>query len=155
AGLAAPYWQPQARGTIFGLSRSSGPAELARATLEGLAQRVADVLLAMQADAGLRLPNLRVDGGPARNQFLMQTLADDLGVEVQVAAEVESTATGVAQIARHHAHGVPLDAIAGSWRAAEVYTPKSTADEREGRRARWQRAVALAMEMYATGGHGR
>jgi glycerol kinase len=155
AGLAAPYWQPQARGTIFGLSRGSGRAELARATLEGLAQRVADVLLAMQADAELALPSLRVDGGPARNRFLMQTLADDLGVEVQVAAEVESTATGVAQIARHAAHGVPLDAIAASWRAAEVYTPKITADEREERRARWRRAVALAMEMYATEGHGR
>ena len=112
AGLAAPYWQPQARGTIFGLSRGSGRAELTRATLEGLAQRVADVLAAMQHDSGLALPSLRVDGGPARNRFLMQTLADDLGVEVQVAAEVESTATGVAQIARHHAHGVPLDAIA-------------------------------------------
>jgi glycerol kinase len=154
AGLAAPYWQPQARGTIFGLSRSSGPAELTRATLEGLAQRVADVLLAMQADSGLALPSLRVDGGPARNRFLMQTLADDLGVEVQVAAEVESTATGVAQIARHHAHGVPLDAIAGSWRAAEVYAPKIGQDEREERRARWRRAVALAMEMYNVGGNG-
>jgi glycerol kinase len=155
AGLAAPYWQPQARGTIFGLSRGSGPAELARATLEGLAQRVADVLAAMQDDSGLVLPSLRVDGGPARNRFLMQTLADDLGVEVQVAAEVESTATGVAQIARHNAQGVPLDAIAASWRAAEVYTPKISAEEREERRARWQRAVALAMEMYNVAGNGR
>jgi glycerol kinase len=81
----------------------------------------------------------------------MQTLADDLGVEVQVAAEVESTAAGVAQIARHNALGVPLDAIAASWRAAEVYTPRIGADEREERRARWQRAVALAMEMYNLG----
>jgi glycerol kinase len=150
AGLAAPYWQPQARGTIFGLSRGSGRAELARATLEGLAQRVADVLLAMQEDAGQRLPSLRVDGGPARNRFLMQTLAGDLGVEVQVAAEVESTATGVAQMARHDAYGVPLGAIADSWRAAEVYAPHVSAEEREARRARWQRAVALAMEMYRT-----
>ena len=108
----------------------------------------------MQHDSGLALPSLRVDGGPARNRFLMQTLADDLGVEVQVAAEVESTATGVAQIARHHAHGVPLDAIAGSWRAAEVYAPTIGHDEREERRARWRRAVALAMEMYATEGRG-
>ncbi len=151
AGLAAPYWQPQARGTIFGLSRGSGRAELARATLEGLAQRVTDVLLAMQEDARLQLPILRVDGGPARNRFLMQTLADNLGAEVQVAAEVESTATGVAHMARHAAHGVSLDAIAASWRAAEVYTPQISAGEREERRARWQRAVALAMEMYATG----
>jgi glycerol kinase len=115
---------------------------------------VADVLLAMQADSGLALPSLRVDGGPARNRFLMQTLADDLGVEVQVAAEVESTATGVAQIARHHAHGVPLDVIAGSWRAAEVYAPTIGFDEREERRARWRRAIALAMEMYNVGGSG-
>jgi glycerol kinase len=151
AGLAAPYWQPQARGTIFGLSRGSGRAELARATLEGLAQRVTDVLLAMQQDAGLELPILRVDGGPARNRFLMQTLADTLGAEVQVAAELESTATGVAHMARHAAHGVSLDAIAASWRAAEVYTPQISSGERGERRARWQRAVALAMEMYASG----
>ena len=81
AGLAAPYWQPEARGTIFGLSRGSGRAELARATLEGLAQRVADVVQAMQDDARLTLSSLRVDGGPARNRFLMQTLADNLGAE--------------------------------------------------------------------------
>jgi glycerol kinase len=152
AGLAAPYWRPEARGTIFGLSRGSGRAELARATLEGLAQRVTDVLQAMQADSGLSLPSLRVDGGPARNRFLMQTLADTLGAEVQVAAEVESTATGVAHMARHAAYGVPLDAIAASWRAAEVYTPQISAATREERRARWQRAVALAIEMYAAGG---
>ena len=155
AGLAAPYWQPEARGTIFGLSRGSGRAELVRATLEGLAQRVADVVAAMQDDSSLALPSLRVDGGPARNCFLMQTLADDLGVEVHVAAEVESTATGVAHMARHAAHGVPLDAIAASWRAAEGYTPKISTDEREERRARWRRAVALAMEMYGNGGFGR
>ena len=148
AGLAAPYWQPQARGTIFGLSRGSGRAELARATLEGLAQRVADVVQAMQDDARLTLSSLRVDGGPARNRFLMQALADNLGAEVQVAAEVESTASGIAHMARHHAHGVSLDAIAASWRAAEVYAPQITADQREAGRARWRRAVALAMEMY-------
>ena len=152
AGLAAPYWQPSARGTIFGLSRGSGRAEIARATLEGLAQRVTDVLAAMQRDADLQLPIVRVDGGPARNRFLMQTLADNLGSEVQVAAEVESTATGVAHMARHAAHGVSLDAIAASWRAAEVYRPQISAGEREQRRARWQRAVALAMEMYVDGG---
>lgn len=149
AGLAAPYWQPEARGTIFGLSRGSGRAELTRATLEGLSQRVADVLLAMREDAGQPLPSLRVDGGPARNRFLMQTLAGDLGVEVQVAAEVESTAAGIAQMARHAALGVPLDAIGASWRAAEVYTPHITLEEREERRARWRRAVELAIEMYS------
>jgi glycerol kinase len=148
AGLAAPYWQPQARGTIFGLSRGSGRAELVRATLEGLAQRVADVLAAMQDDSGLALPSLRVDGGPARNRFLMQTLANDLGVDVQVAAEVESTATGVAHMARHAAYDVALDAIAAAWRAAEVYSPNIPTDEREQRRARWRRAVALAIQMY-------
>ena len=151
AGLAAPYWQPSARGTIFGISRGSGRAELARATLEGLAQRVTDVLLAMQADARLELPALRVDGGPAQNRFLMQTLADNLGTEVQVAAELEATATGVAQMARHAAYGEPLDAIAAGWRAAEAYAPSITTGEREARRARWERAVGLAMEMYAVG----
>ncbi len=148
AGLAAPYWRSNARGTVFGLSRGSGRAELVRGTLEGLAMRVGDVLLAMQADAQLTIPYLRVDGGPARNHFLMQTIADDLGVEVQVAAEVESTALGIAQMARYSATGVPLVEIAGGWRGSAIYEPQIGADERRVRRARWERAIAAALAFY-------
>jgi glycerol kinase len=148
AGLAAPYWRPEARGTLFGLSRGSGRAELVRATLEGLAMRVGDVLLAMQADAGLAIPYLRVDGGPARNRFLMQTIADDLGVAVEIAAEVESTAAGIAQMARHSALGVPYTEIAAAWRGAAVYFPQISVDQQMQRRARWERAVSAALEFY-------
>lgn len=151
AGLAAPYWQPQARGTIFGLSRGSGRAELARATLTGLAMRVGDVVRAMQADAGLEIASLRVDGGPARNHFLMQTVANDLGVEVQVAAEIESTAVGIAHLARHAATGVSLAEIAASWRAAERYSPQIGQAERQANRDRWERAVKSALEFYPIG----
>jgi glycerol kinase len=150
AGLAAPYWQTQARGTIFGLSRGSGRAELARATLTGLAMRVGDVLRAMQADTGLDISTLRVDGGPVRNHFLMQAVADDLGLEVQVAAEVESTAAGVGNLARHAALGVSLTEIAASWRAAAVYSPKIGQTERQKQRARWTHAIKLALEFYSS-----
>jgi glycerol kinase len=151
AGLAAPFWRTEARGTIFGLSRGSGKAELVRATLEGLALRVGDVLAAMQADSGLVLPSLRVDGGPARNRFLMQAIADDLGVEVQVSAEVESTAAGIAHLARHSALGADLTTIAAGWRSSASYMPQISADQRAARRARWERAVALAIEFYRGG----
>jgi glycerol kinase len=148
AGLAAPYWHTGARATLFGLSRGSGRAELVRGVLEGLALRVGDVLQAMQADAGHELGHLRVDGGPARNRFLMQTIADDLGVEVEVAAEVEATACGVAQLARHSAHAAPVREIAAAWRRAAVYSPQIGKEERQARRDRWQRAVSAALTFY-------
>ncbi|MFN8458828.1 MAG: FGGY family carbohydrate kinase [Anaerolineae bacterium] len=151
AGLAAPHWQPQARGTIFGLSRGSGRAELTRATLTGLAMRVGDVLRAMQTDAELDIASLRVDGGPARNHFLMQAVADDLGIEVQVAAEIESTATGIGQLARHAAMGVTLKEISAAWRAATTYQPTITVTERQNRRGRWEQALKLAAEFYQAG----
>jgi glycerol kinase len=98
-GLGAPHWEPQARGTLFGLTRGSTRAHLARAALEAMAFSTHDVAEAMEGDAGVRLPELRVDGGAAANDWLMQFQADVLGVPVRRPALVEMTARGAAGLA--------------------------------------------------------
>jgi len=98
-GLGAPYWDPNARGTIVGLTRGTGLAELARATLESIAFQVADVLEAMAADSGERLRALRVDGGAAANDLLLQLQADLLGAPVERPVVAETTALGAAYLA--------------------------------------------------------
>ena len=99
AGLGAPHWDPYARGLIAGLTRGATAGHLARAALEGIAYQVADVLEAMRAEAGVDLPELRVDGGAAANDLLMQFQADILGVPVVRPALTESTARGAAWLA--------------------------------------------------------
>ena len=110
-GLGAPHWDPDARGSMFGLTRGTTRAHLARATLEAIAHQTADVLDAMQSDAGLTLDRLRIDGGAAANDVLLQLHADFLGVPVERPANVEATAWGVAAMA-----GSPLAYYAGGGR---------------------------------------
>jgi glycerol kinase len=98
-GLGAPYWDANARGVIVGLTRGTGRAHLVRAALESVAYQTADVLRAMEEDLGAPLPELRVDGGAAVNDFLMQFQADILGVPVVRPQVVETTALGVAYLA--------------------------------------------------------
>ena len=98
-GLGAPYWDPYARGTIVGLTRGSGLAEIARATLESIAYQVADVIDAMEADSGRRLATLRVDGGAAANDTLLAFQADVLDVDVERPVVAETTALGAAYLA--------------------------------------------------------
>jgi glycerol kinase len=147
AGLAAPHWQPDARGALFGLSRGSTPADITRATLDGIACRVYEVVRAMASDAGQRPRYLKVDGGPSANEYLMQYLADLLGIEVWVAALREATAVGVAQLAQHAAFGTSLDELAARWQAERIYRPLIDEAERQRRLARWQRALA-ALRLY-------
>src|SRR5206468_9609054 len=99
AGLGAPHWRPEARGVITGLTRGTTRAHLARAVLEGIALQNRDLLDAMQADAGRRLAQLKVDGGAAENDLLMQFQADVLGVEISRPAIIETTALGAASLA--------------------------------------------------------
>src|SRR5204862_1905974 len=99
AGLGAPHWDPYARGSIFGLTRGSTAAHIARAALESIAYQSAEVLTAMEADAHIRLAELRVDGGAAANNLLMQFQADLLGVPVVRPKVLETTALGAAYLA--------------------------------------------------------
>ena len=99
AGLGAPYWDMYARGAIFGLTRDTGKAHIAKATLESLAYQTKDILKAMEDDSGIQLKNLRVDGGACSNNYLMQFQADILDSEVHRPEVVESTAMGAAFLA--------------------------------------------------------
>ncbi|MEZ4863881.1 MAG: glycerol kinase GlpK [Caldilineaceae bacterium] len=148
AGLGAPHWQPQARGTLFGISRATTQADIVRATLEGIACRVYDIVKAIEQDAGYPLTRLKVDGGPAANPTLMQLLADLLGIEIQVAAAEEATAMGVANLAGHAALGIATTDLRQRWRAQAVYQPALAPAERERRLARWQRALAALRVFY-------
>jgi glycerol kinase len=141
-GLGAPYWDPYARGTIVGLTRSTGLPELARATLEGIAHQVADVLAAMEADAGLRLETLRVDGGAAANGLLLQMQADLLDVPVERPAMTETTALGAAYLAGlAMGYWNGLEDIAANWQLGRRFVPAMPPDRRATLRAGWARAV--------------
>ncbi len=149
-GLGAPYWDQYARGTIVGLTRGAGRAQIVRATLESIAYQTRDVAQAMAADAssagdGIALTTLRVDGGAARNDFLMQFQADILGVPVERPAVTETTALGAAYLA-----GLAVDYwssqadIAGQWQVERRFEPRMSAGQRETLYAGWQRAVERA-----------
>jgi len=141
-GLGAPHWDPYARGAIVGLTRGSNAGHIARAALEAIAFQSAEVLRAMQADAGLRLAELRVDGGAAANNLLMQFQADLLGVPVVRPKVLETTALGAAYLAGL-ATGVweSREDIARHWKAARRFEPCMPRAEAEGRMQEWERAL--------------
>lgn len=141
-GLAAPHWLSEARGAMFGLSRGSTPADITRATLEGIAFRVYEVVTAMAQDAGQKPLHLKVDGGPSANAYLMQFIADLLELEVRVAAAREATAIGIANLAAHSASGLSLEELAARWQAEAVYVPKINSAARHKRLERWARALS-------------
>jgi glycerol kinase len=144
-GLGAPYWDMYARGTIVGLTRGTTSGHLARATLEAIAYQVRDVADAMGAEAGLKVPLLRVDGGGTANSLLMQFQADILGIPIQLAAIAETTSLGAAYLAGLAVGLWPDTAqLSRMWRPAETYEPKMSADQREGLYAGWKRAVERA-----------
>jgi glycerol kinase len=144
-GLGAPYWDSYARGTIVGLTRGSGRAEIVRATLESIAYQTRDVVEAMQADSGLALHTLRVDGGAVANDFLMQFQADILGVEVQRPVITETTALGAAYLAGLAVGFWDSQAeIAQQWRLDRAFAPQMSEAQRDDLYADWQRAVERA-----------
>ena len=146
-GLAAPHWLSDARGAIFGLSRGSLPADIVRATLDGIAFRVYEVVNAMSQDAGQAPPSLKVDGGPSGNPYLMQYIADLLNLEVRVAAAREATAIGIANLAAHSALGISLETLADCWQSEAIYQPKIDEQERQRRLAKWNKALE-AVKVY-------
>ena len=142
AGLGAPDWDGQARGTLLGMTRGTGRAHIARAALEAIALQTADVFHAMSADSGLSLTELRVDGGASRNNLLMQIQADVLGVPVVRSRVSETTALGAAYLAGL-ATGYWSDAheVSDQWQEERRFEPMWTTDRRQDLRARWREAV--------------
>jgi glycerol kinase len=150
-GLGAPYWDPYARGTIVGITRGTTRAHLARAALDAMAYQTADVVAAMELDAGLRLAELRVDGGASANDLVMQRQADLLGVPVLRPACLETTALGAAALAGLQSGFWPdLDAVASMWHADARFTPALSAAERDAQLTGWRRAVLTSRRLDDT-----
>jgi glycerol kinase len=144
-GLGAPHWDPHARGAIVGLTRGSNRAHLVRATLESIAYQTRDVIEAVERDSGVTLSELRVDGGAAANDLLLQIQADVLGRDVVRPAVLETTALGAAYLAGL-AVGFwknPAD-VSGNWKEDRRFRPQMPADRREENYAGWKRAVDRA-----------
>jgi glycerol kinase len=141
-GLGAPHWDPDARGLLIGMTRGTSRAHVARAALESIAFQSTDVLDAMQRDAHRPITELRVDGGAARNDLLMQFQSDMMGVPVVRPAVTETTALGAAYLAGL-ATGVwsATDELSELWRAERRFEPLMKADQREALLAQWRRAV--------------
>ena len=142
-GLGAPYWDPDARGALYGITRDTGPADLALATLEAVAFQTDDLLSAMARDWPEGEPSvLRVDGGMTASDLMLQLLADTLGAPVERPADLETTALGAAYLAGLEAGLCPdLDSFAGQWQVETRFTPSLPAAERQAHRARWTDAV--------------
>ena len=144
-GLGAPHWDGYARGAIVGITRGTTTAHIARAALEGIAYQVADVLQAMQADSGVKLSQLRVDGGAVANNLLMQFQADILGIPVVRPKNAETTAMGAAYLAGL-ASGFykSTDEIETQWAIDRTFEPNMTADQSQKLRGEWNKAVGRA-----------
>jgi glycerol kinase len=141
-GLGAPYWDASARGSIFGLSRGTTGAHIARATLDGIACQVTDLLAAMERDAGMKITRLRADGGASASNLLMQIQADLLGVTVERPKSIESTAIGAAMMAGLGVGIWPdLDALRQIRQVDREFPPTLPARERRDRMSRWKKAV--------------
>jgi glycerol kinase len=140
-GLAAPHWRTDVRGAMFGLNRSTSSDDIVRATLDGIACRVYEVVMAMSQDLGKAPPHLKVDGGPSGNPYLMQMIADLLNLEVRVSAALEATAIGIANLAGMSALGTTFEDLSKNWKVEKVYKPKMGKIEREKKLAQWNKAV--------------
>ena len=144
-GLGAPYWDPHARGALFGLTRDTGVPELARATLESVAYQTRDLVRAMAAD-GVELESLRVDGGMVANDWLLQFLSGIIDMNVERPEVIETTALGAAYLAGLQ-QGIyeSLDEIAENWHLGQLFEPRMDVAQRERLLAGWDRSVARVM----------
>ncbi|MBW2623373.1 MAG: glycerol kinase GlpK [Deltaproteobacteria bacterium] len=145
AGLGAPHWRAEARGLISGLTRSATRAHLARATLEGIALEIVDILKAMEADSGGELVDLKVDGGAAANDLLMQIQADLLDRRIVRPRVVETTALGAAFLAGlGSGFWKNTDEITGAWKMDRTFLPQMSGDRRETILNMWREAIQKA-----------
>jgi glycerol kinase len=141
-GLGSPHWDPYARGTIVGLTRGTGRAHLARATLESIAYQTVDAVRAQEAASGERVPSLKADGGAVTNSWLMQFQADVLGVPVVVPEVAETTALGAAYLAGIGTGLWTAEQVREMWREAARYEPRMAESERDELLGRWREALA-------------
>ncbi|GAA2262939.1 FGGY family carbohydrate kinase [Streptomyces amakusaensis] len=147
AGLAAPWWRGDVRGSLTGLGLDTGPGHLVRALCEGIAAQVAELTRAIAADLGRPLTSLRVDGGLTRSALLMQTQADLLQIPVEVSALPDATALGVGALARLGLDpGLSTEQAVPAWRPSAVYEPKASAAEAAERLGRFRTEVTALLE---------
>jgi glycerol kinase len=140
-GLGSPYWDPYARGTVVGLTRGTGRAHLARATLEAIAYQTVDAVRAQEAASGERLPSLKADGGAIGNAWLMQFQADMLGVPVIIPEVTETTALGAAYLAGIATGLWTREQVREMWEETARYEPRMKESERGALLGRWHEAV--------------
>ena len=144
-GLGAPHWDQYARGTIVGITRGVNKYHIIRATLESIAYQVNDVLAAMEADSGIELSALKVDGGASANDFLMQTQADIISAPVKRPGCVETTAMGAAYLAGLAVgYWKDKEEVRKNWETDRIFYPKITEEERRKRIKGWNKAVKYA-----------
>lgn len=144
-GLGAPYWDQYARGTIVGLTRGVNKYHIIRATLESIAYQAHDVIKAMEADSGMELTSLKVDGGASANDFLMQTQADMIQGEVKRPSCVETTAMGAAYLAGLAVgYWEDKESVKANWAIDRTFEPKITREEQEKKLKGWSKAVTYA-----------
>ena len=144
-GLGAPHWDQYARGTIVGLTRGCNKYHIIRATLDSLCYQTCDVLRAMEADSGIRLSALKVDGGASANNYLMQTQADLIGGQVLRPSCVETTAMGAAYLAGLAVgYWTSKDSIRAHWAVDRAFTPGIDDDQRNRRMNQWNKALRCA-----------
>ena len=149
-GLGAPYWNPDCRGAVFGLTRGSGPAEMARAALQSVGFQTRDLLDAMSADwqADGVQPTLRVDGGMSANDFAMQFLSDIIAAPVDRPKVLETTALGAAWLAGMHVGLYPdQETFAKGWALDKQFTPEMHEDQRKAKYAGWKKAIDATMSV--------
>jgi glycerol kinase len=146
SGLGAPYWNPHARGSIFGLTRGSTSAHIAKAVLDSIAYQTFDVLKCMEADTGIRIAELRVDGGATVNDRLMQFQSDILETKVIRPRITETTALGAAYLAGLAVGFWPdIETIQHQWQVNKTYSPSMDTAQRENAIYGWNRAVKAAI----------
>jgi glycerol kinase len=145
-GLGTPYWDSDVRGSVFGLTRGTSKEHFVRATLESLAYQTKDVLKAMEADSGIALKKLRVDGGVVKNDFLMQFQSDLLNVPVERSVISETTALGAAYLAGLAVgYWKDREEISKQWNKDKEFEPKMSEEDQEELYAGWKKAVKAAM----------
>ena len=149
AGLGAPYWDQDARGTIVGLTRGSTAAHIARATLEGIAFEVWDLLEAMTMDAARPLSSLKVDGGASKNDLLVQFQSDVANVKVVRPVEIESTGRGAAMLAGIGGELVDIEATRKMVKLDRTFDPGISVSDRDAHIKRWRRAIAQTRTAHA------